>query len=407
MNSVHPQFLLPTTKPGSVVLEMDVQLHFARIAWKRSWKSKTEKAVYFLQNSLDSKPRQTLVFDLSIISARMAELGTLKSRFGCFPLMAVKSFPFQEVIELATKNLSGFDISNWKEFSKIPKIKTNTTIFLSNPILEPELDKFLNGALSLNVLADSPHQLSLLQAQPHIQPGVRLNAASILASSDLRDASFYPISRFGMNPSEVVNYCSGNIKHGLKGIHVHHGSENNTPLTYRNLAKGCFQLAKRMGMKLQFLNLGGGLHHLSFPKVVELIEEIRTFVSNDTSIYIEPGRYYSTGSGFASGVILNTFEREGILYLVTELSSKCHLRWSEPKLILPIPDKSNGIKIIRICGPTCYESDFIGQFHVPAHPTIANCLKVGKRLNFANVSGYSAAWNTGFNGIEPAKIIFI
>jgi len=407
VNSIQPHFILSNSTSVSRSFEMDIQLKIARIAWDRIWKSKIEKALYFLKNSTHQRATPNLVFDLSTISSRMAELGGLKTRFKCYPLMALKSFPFPEVIELASKYLAGFDVSNWNEYSNISVVNSNTDIFLSNPILEESIDKYLIRGCNLKILADSPHQLSFLQSCALTQYGVRLNAASILASAGLRDASFYSVSRFGMNPDEVVNYCRKNRNHDLKGIHLHHGSEKNTFLAYKTLAEVSAKLAKKAGISFQFLNIGGGMHNLSLSKIIELIQEIRTFLGDETTIYMEPGRYYSVGAGFASGIIQNAFEREGILYLITELSSKCHLRWSEPKLILPIPEKSNGMRVIRICGPSCYESDFIGQYHVPDHPIIEKCFKVGKRIKFANVSGYSAAWNTGFNGINPAQIKFI
>ena len=407
MNSIKPHFILANAKSGSRSFELDVQLKIANIAWDRVWKSKIEKALYFLKNCNSQRATPNLVFDLSTISSRMAELGGLQTRFKCCPLMALKSFPFPQVIELASKYLAGFDVSNWNEYSNISGLNSNTDIFLSNPVLEQSIDKYLSCGCNLKVLADSPHQLSFLQSRAFTQYGVRLNAVSILDSVGLRDASFYSISRFGMTPDEVVNYCRKNRNHGLKGIHLHHGSEKNTFLGYKTLAEVSAKLAEKAGVNFQFLNIGGGMHNLPLSKVTELIQEIRSFLNDETTIYIEPGRYYSVGAGFASGIIQNAFEREGILYLITELSSKCHLRWSEPKLILPIPEKANGMKVIRICGPSCYESDFIGQYYVPDHPTIEKCFKVGKRIKFANVSGYSAAWNTGFNGINPAQIKFI
>ena len=94
---------------------MDVQLKIAKMAWERVWKSKIEKALYFLKNCNSQRATPNLVFDLSTISSRMAELGGLQTRFKCCPLMALKSFPFPQVIELASKYLAGFDVSNWNE----------------------------------------------------------------------------------------------------------------------------------------------------------------------------------------------------------------------------------------------------------------------------------------------------
>jgi diaminopimelate decarboxylase len=83
---------------------------------------------------------------------------------------------------------------------------------------------------------------------------------------------------------------------------------------------------------------------------------------------------------------------------IVELSRACHLRWSQPELVVPPPRAGERRKIV-VLGPTCYEEDAIGEW-------IAEPSHVAQRVVLRNVTGYAAAWNTGFGGIAPADVVF-
>ena len=87
------------------------------------------------------------------------------------------------------------------------------------------------------------------------------------------------------------------------------------------------------------------------------------------------------------------------LVSVVELSRVCHLRWSQPELVVP-PPRAEARRKLVVVGPTCYEEDVIGEWIVdPAH--------VSDRIILRNITGYACAWNTGFAGIAPATVIAI
>ncbi len=188
---------------------------------------------------------------------------------------------------------------------------------------------------------------------------------------------------------------------------MHHSSEVNTPSTYLALARDSLHLARALDLKLDYLDLGGGIHTLTDRGLTELLQALRALTPAETTLVFEPGRYLTRDCGYAIGRIEAVTPRPDRVDCTLDLSAECHLRWSHARLIAPLIETSDAPLRLRCFGSTCYEGDLIGDFRfaAPSHPHLP--FARGDLLLFSNVSSYSEAWNTSFNGIEKARVVLL
>jgi diaminopimelate decarboxylase len=204
-------------------------------------------------------------------------------------------------------------------------------------------------------------------------------------------------SRFGASANEwrALERAVAASPQPFIGYHLHHGLQRNTATDYLRIADAALALAKAWGTPLQRLNLGGGLATLSLTEVEALLERLRRKVPRETRLVFEPGRLIAEGAGFAAGRVV-AVRRQGKRWkCVLDLSRECHLRWSGGKAL------EMGKVAVELSGPTCFEGDSLGQARLAGVPA------VGEIILFGDISGYSLAWNTSFNGIAPARVSFL
>lgn len=334
----------------------------------------------------------TLFFDLEAIEKRMVFLKTLSARYDCRFLMAVKSFPHPKVIRLASRFLDGFDVSNFNEWRAVSKsTRAGGLTWITSPVACLSSEQMFARPPRNSVFScDSRAQLHALGAfKSPVNYAIRLNTTAGVE-----------VSRFGIDPadaSEVKSLASAG-RHRFVGFHLHHGFQKNRPADYIAFGKTIARLCDRTRIRPKFINFGGGLATLTPTQLENVLAELREIVSPKTTLCFEPGRFLSEHAGYAIGRVVNVRASRRAQECVIDLSRLCHLHWSNARAMI-VSDKLAGAKKTRLGGPTCSEHDVFG--HVKAPP-----LALGDLIYFKGVSGYSVAWNRGFNGIKPAKVVF-
>jgi diaminopimelate decarboxylase len=152
-----------------------------------------------------------------------------------------------------------------------------------------------------------------------------------------------------------------------------------------------------------YFNLGGGLQHFSETE----LENALNFLKDKFRVHIEPGRSIVKQAGFAMAPIEKFFLDGGELRLFTRLSFLSHLKWSNPKMAGILND-SNQLEsckpdTIVLEGPSCYEFDKSHPFKSEEEVHLA----IGSIVLLSDITGYSAEWNTSFNGVPAAEIKFV
>ena len=374
---------------------------------EKRFSCRTDARIYFSLLSLAQKPGPSLIYVLSKVEERMAFLKYLEGKFDCNFLMAAKSFPAAPVLRLAAKYLSGFDISNQNEYQLISKYPGERVISITSPNYNIEDFILKRSAKSNEKIIFTCDQLEQYRSLEKIDKPqsylIRLNCDSFLPKRG-------PESRFGILTSnwKVLNSMFEESQHELLGFHFHNSCQSNQCVDYIRLAKGAVSLSKKMKRTFDLLNLGGGFGNFSEAEMTRMIEGVRKIIPKKAKLFFEAGRYLSQNAGFAIGHIKSVFRSSHNECIVLDLSGACHLQWSQPRVMGAGKTKMRSNSKVIFYGPTCFEKDIIGRYHLDFLNNSINLERsMGSPVLFSNVCGYSMARNHSFNGIQKARVHFI
>ncbi len=331
-----------------------------------------------------------IIFSYNKVKDRAQALSQLALKYKVNVLVAVKSLPDKMLLSAIQKNLQGFDISNSKEYSFTSNIGFH---FITNcPILDLSfVQQIPAGQYLISCNSLYYYQEILKLDHPFV---LRLRSTDFLS-----EAQSYK-SRFGLGRKQVLDLKESLHKDPqFSGFHFHHGSEKNTMMTYKSAISAIKNLISDLGVKKSLsINLGGGFAQFTIGE----IEEILIFARHELSeheLYIEPGRYFTESAGSCFSQVMDIQEDGEDLLVSLNVSRESHLKWSRIDKIQVLnvgKDRPKyNAKRISFYGNTCYENDLIGINHYDNDCTIM----IGDTVILSNVSGYSLAWNTSFNGI--------
>jgi diaminopimelate decarboxylase len=332
----------------------------------------------------------TLVFDLATIERNLRAFSVP----GVTTLFAAKSFPHPAVWSAAARLVDGFDAASAGELAALPPARVVS-------IADPSGRTTAHAPRADRVIVSCETVEQVRAAPAHAAIALRLSASLVPgdpAIGAVRSGDGHHRSRFGLDVAGALRELARAAAGRPIGLHVHHGplaaaSGERFALT----ARTALAAAREAGLAPAFLNLGGAWHAVPEPRAA--LAAVRAAVPPSIELLIEPGRAIAAGAGFACGAIVAHRALDDRALWVSELSRICHLRWSPVELVGTAPPPGTARPAI-VVGPTCFEDDVLGDWLVgPDH------LSVGARLVLRGVTGYAVAWNTGFAGIAPARVV--
>ena len=337
-----------------------------------------------LKAYLTQEDENLMAFDLDVIVSRLKFLANGKPK-NLKVLFPVKSFAHPKILELISKYLDGFDVSNTNEYSLIREhILSSSLIWCSGPFL-------IDDMVKLDVICDvsSYNKLSTSTTSLRVDP-------DFLSSYKRR-------SRFGFSCKELLsdkNLCD------ISYLHFHYASEQNTLKDYKEIIDYCAKLYSTKKLTKLSVNLGGGFTHFNEKEFNDLFNYLSQF--SYINFIIEPGRFISTQSGLLFGRVKDYFEKDLEHYITVSVSSLSHLKWGCEKISFSFFSTNSSThefsidssKASHILGATCSERDII--------------LKANRKFSFSlddiimlsNLNGYCVGWNHSFNGIKAADVRF-
>ena len=352
-----------------------------------------------------------LVFDARLIEQRMQWLHELTRHLSITPLVAAKSCPAPEYLALGLKHLHGFDVSNPAEYAGLPERLDGKLVSVTAPDLRFDLGGFSARGNKTVVVLDSLTQLEHYFSQnPPFPYLLRIQGPDLMGHQSPPDPAYFPATRFGFSCKEVrqLFQLKRMRDNPPAGFHVHHGSERNQASTYKNIIGGLSELSRQLSLQPTCINIGGGWHSLPTDDIGDVLQSARSAFPQPCNILTEPGRWYAENAGFAVCTIVNQSSAGNVVKYTVDLSGRCHLHWSNVKLVHEIESGSNRACEAQFFGPSCFEGDRVGKFLLPYRNEFFNesGLVTGARVIFSGVSTYSLAWNTSFNGIPRADAIW-
>jgi diaminopimelate decarboxylase len=348
----------------------------------------------------------SLVFDLARIEARARAIAEAAATAGVTPLLAAKAFPRPEVRAIAARWLGGFDVASPGELAEVRALGRVPVISIADPTgrAAAAAAAAAGACARLIVSCETPEQA--IAAPRWAEIAVRISASatgSDPAVGAVQDGTGHRRSRFGLDVdpprargaiAELVRAAAGRPV----GLHVHHGPVSATSgARFAASARAALAAAATAGLAPRFLDLGGAWH--AVPDLPAALAAVRAAVPTSIELLIEPGRALSAEAGFATGRVVVARELDDRALRVVDLSRVCHLRWSAIELVgrAAPPPAPRALFV----GPTCFEDDVIGEW-APTPPVAA-----GDRVTLRHVTGYAVAWNTGFGGVPPARVVMV
>jgi len=366
--------------------------------------------------NINELPKPSMVIDSSIIAGKYENLKNLIDGVQVF--YSVKTNPHVEVIRLLDKLGAGFEISSLPELKDlislgIPADKIISGNTLKVPQMIEEAHKY-----GVNYFAyDSETEVDkIAQYAPGANVSLRISVDNT--------GSDWPLSKkFGAPMSKALELFKYAQEKGLKphGLTFHVGSQCLNPLGWSNALMTIaevYYLAKRNGVKLEVINMGGGFHSKLNKKIpsMEIIREninktIKdTFANEGLKFYIEPGRGLVGESALMVASVIGKATRGAENWLILDVGVYNGLLEAVAGIEYEfVSDKEiNGLTHVNdlipyhIGGPTCDSWDtIIKNYNLPSD------LKVGDIIYILNTGAYTISEATRFNGFDPPKTFFI
>jgi len=330
---------------------------------------------------------------------------------------AVKANPNDEVIKLLSERGSNFDIATVYELDQLLKLGVSAERMSYGNTIKKEADIAYAFEKGIRLFAtDSESDLSKIARQA---PKSRVFFRLLCDGS----GADWPLSRkFGAHPDTIFKLALKAKELGLipYGLSFHVGSQQRDIGQWDNAISQCkylFTSLEEAGVKLQMINLGGGLpsDYIQPVKGINVYaREITRFLKEDfgenmPEILAEPGRSVVGDSGVVVSEVV----------MISQKSSENPYKWLyldigkfgglietiDEAIKYPIftdndKEKKETMEVI-IAGPTCDSMDILYENH-KYH--LDKDLKEGDKVYVMTTGAYTASYSSiCFNGIPPLK----
>lgn len=353
--------------------------------------------------------------DVPVMYFSPAELQAQARRFQQhFPGLvtyAVKANDQPEVLDnLAAAGLTAFDVASPSEMAAVRRAAPEAVLHYHNPVRSrDEIAEGLRyGIRSWSV--DCMRELEKLDAAPreNTEIAVRLRLPVSGAAYDFG-------SKFGADPDECVRLLHGAEAMGFApALTFHPGTQCADPGAWATYITASAEVARRAGVRLRRLNVGGGFaSHRSgdMPDLLAIFARIeaetrRAFGPDAPPLVCEPGRAM-VAEAFDLGVRVKglrgngaVFLNDGIYGALTEFRD---VGQNERIDVLRDGRVLSGPRSPRmIFGPTCDSLDIL-----PDPVLLPDALEEGDYILFRGMGAYTHVIATRFNGYGPGAAVTV
>jgi ornithine decarboxylase len=325
---------------------------------------------------------------------------------------AVKANPDIEILRYLNKLNMNFEIASEGELEILSSIGVKPSrIISSNPVKSL---KFLRIAASYGVNSvsfDSAEEVDkLAEFIPHCNVYVRLSVPN--------EGSEWPLSKkFGVELDEAAHLLSYARDKGLNpvGVTFHVGSQCTNIYNWNialDKAKTLWDLAKKKGIRLKLLNIGGG-YPIRYTKNVIGIEAIEKNVNSliferfpgDIEVHIEPGRAVVGDAGIFVTTVIGKAKREDEDWVYLDVGVFNGLMESvggiKYSYIVESHKQTRPRKQWTVAGPSCDSFDVIDKNVTLPEP------QVGSLMLILSSGAYTVSYASEFNGFSIPRTILI
>lgn len=346
----------------------------------------------------ESAATPAFVYDLGEIRKRLEILRLIRDRSNCKVLYSLKALPLRRILE-EMGSLDGFSASSLFEARLAEKTcgAGKEIHFVSPGIREGQWED-ISGAveyLTFNSLEQFSRFESRLGEQSY---GIRVNPRV----SFVKDRRYNPcreFSKLGVPADQVREKVSSDpgFSEKIEGIHLHTNCESKD---FSQLAETVSRLKTELSgelRKFRWINLGGG-YFFDESENLSLFHELVAELNDDygfEDIMIEPGAFLVRDGGCLVSSVVDLFRRDGkdIAVLDTTVNHLPEVFEYQYRPDVFGDDPSCENEYI-LAGSSCLAGDVFGAYRFGEE------LRVGSRVLFERVGGYSLVKAHTFNGIN-------
>lgn len=350
-----------------------------------------------------------IVSNMQII-ARLCELSGAKA------LLALKCFATWGVFDTMQPYLHGTTSSSLNEvrlgFETFGGAQDKETHAYSVAYSSDEIDEVVSYADK--IIFNSISQLTAFKEQAYAQNipvGLRLNPKTSNSSFIIADPA-RPFSRLGEHDKDKIAAVLADIS----GVMIHNNCENDS---FEAFSDSLADIEAKFGdvlAELEWVSLGGGIHFIAPDYPLEkLADRLKSFSEKyGVQVYLEPGEASIHSAGTLVTTVLDTLHNEKNIAVV-DASIEAHmldlLIYQESAAIAAINDEAvdilpaaeicnqQALDNTIVCGRSCLAGDIFGEY------ALADKLKVGDQISFANAAGYTMVKKNWFNGVNMPAIV--
>jgi ornithine decarboxylase len=356
-----------------------------------------------------------LVCDLDTIGRRYQELTELIPGLAVF--FAMKSNSAATILRTVHELGGGFEVASVAEMRLAQSVGVMPAEMLySNPVKPPQHISEAAAAGLYRFAFDSEAEVRKLAAQA---PG-----ASVYARIRVDDhTSVFPLSKkFGASVESAGDLLllAKSLDLVPYGITFHVGSQCTNPMAWQWAIEQCGVVMRRLsraGVRLEMLNIGGGLPARYTSPVPELSlvgtvisEALRRLPYQPSLLAAEPGRYLVAESGVLAATVIGADRRDGERWVYLDVGGYNGMmeavqtggRWHFP-LLTSRPDHFKAESLpTTVTGPSCDSSDTL--FYGAALPAT---LAVGDRVYIGTAGAYTTSYASSFNGFPVPHLLYV
>ena len=338
---------------------------------------------------------------------------TFIRKFDGETIYSVKTNPNDYVInQIYNSGVRSFDVASLKEIELIKSHFSNCKIYYMNPVksyfmIQKAYFEFGVRDFSFDCNDELEKIFSATDEAKDLKLHMRISTHNNFCKVNLS-------KKFGIEGREACNLISkaSEISKNI-GLSFHVGSQCLSPEAYKIAIRKAALIVRKSGVKIKFLNIGGGFpgkySEKNLPTLKEYFEKInhefkKNFNYNhNIKLLSEPGRILVYDC--MSLVVRVILKKKKKLYI----NDGIHGHMSEIKklgLVNPVrllgKNKKKKVIPFSFYGPTCDSNDFLkGPYLLP------ESIKNDDYVEIDLMGAYTLTTNNDFNGFFSKPVIFI
>ncbi|AAC06904.1 type III PLP-dependent enzyme [Aquifex aeolicus] len=354
------------------------------------------------------KPEKTpvLLMDIQGVKKKYLEVKYHFPEFNVY--YAVKANDDESVIRALVEVGAGFEVASSQELEKVLRLGGKIEkVISSNPVKPPE---FIEFAYQKGVRTFAVDSITEVKKIKDIAPRSKVYVRIAVPN----EGSDWPLSRkFGVSVEEAVEILEYANDLGLVpyGITFHVGSQCNNLRNWFIAVKLSAQLwekARAKGLKLQMLNMGGGIpvrynyEALSVEDIAYYVKGLmrKYFPVQPYELQIEPGRGIVGDQGIMVTKVIGKAKRgsENWLYIDTGVFNGL----AEALGGIRYPfflEREGELKEWTIGGVSCDSMDVVAKNVYLPEP------EVGDYLYILSAGAYTTVYASNFNGFPKPEVV--